>query len=215
MTNPRLVQKPAWQPAQAVCLGVESTGLDTEAARLHAADIVRMDLTTGAVLDRCGYGIESVADQVLLVLNDIETGWAEGLPLVVWDAPRGLTILDRELRRHHKLGLDITAFGPVLDPHIIDHGVDTSRPGPRPLAAVCAHHGVSFDALRTPASDAEATGRLLAALLKRHKAKLTHRDLGDLWRTQNQWWRARARAFGRDPHWPFIPPHTETTGASS
>lgn len=210
--SPRLHQKPAWRPGQAVCLGVESSGPDAEAARLIAADVLRIDLTTGTVLDHRSYHTESPADQVLLVLDDIEAAWAAKFPLVVWDAPFALTLLDRELRREYGLWLDIKTFGPVLDPHIIDHGVDTTRPGPRPLAAVCAHHGVAFDALRTAAADAEATGRLLIALLKRHQAKLTHRSLGDLWSTQNQWWRARARANGRDPHWPFVP-HPDHQGA--
>ncbi|GAA1281771.1 hypothetical protein [Saccharothrix xinjiangensis] len=205
MTSPRLYQRPAWEPGQAVCLGVGATSPDAEAARLIAADVLRLDLSTGTVLDHRGYDTESAADRAVLVLNDIETGWADRLPLVVWEAPFALTVLDRELRRHLNLGLDIGRFGPVLDPHIIDHGVDTTRPGPRSLAGVCAHYGLALDVFHTSASDAHATGRLLIALLARHRAKLTHRDLADLWRIQNHWWRARARTFGRDPHWPFVP----------
>ena len=152
---------------------------------------------------------QPVADVVLLVLDDLEAAWARGLPVVAFNAPFDFTTIDRELRRHHNRELKIS--GPVLDPYVIDYGVDSERAGSRSLAAVCTHHGVLFKDAHTSAGDAEATGRLMASLLRQHPAKLTRRSVGDLWRSQRAWYRAlaekRSNRTGQtvNTEWPIKP----------
>jgi DNA polymerase-3 subunit epsilon len=59
-------------------------------------------------------------------------------PLVVFNAPFDLTILDRELRRHH--GPALGNIGPVIDPFVLDKLIDPYRKGSRKLAAVARHY---------------------------------------------------------------------------
>lgn len=165
-----------------------------------------IDPTTREVAHRLAYGTDattSAGDIASLLLDDVDRGWAARLPLVVFDAVRNLTVLDRELRRHGMAAFTIT--GPVLDPLVIDYGVESSRSGSRSFAALCAHHGVVF-ATDTPGERAEATGRLMVTLVRQHRAKLGRRALGDLWRTQRAWYRNIANS--EHPEWPMTP-HAE------
>jgi DNA polymerase-3 subunit epsilon len=96
-------------------------------------------------------------------------------PLVAFNAPYDLAILEAELRR---VGLATLAerlgrpVGPVLDPLVIDRGLWPRRPGKRTLDALLDVHdvdrgGASHDAL----ADVRATITLLDALLATREAE--------------------------------------------
>ncbi|WP_257155630.1 hypothetical protein [Streptomyces sp. Ru87] len=79
---------------------------------------------------------------------------AAGRPLVVMNAPFGLTLLDRELRRHRSASLADYLGGRslcVLDPRVLDAHLDGSPAGRSTLAELCARYGV----LRTGPHGAE------------------------------------------------------------
>ena len=66
--------------------------------------------------------------------------FATGIPVVVYNAPYDLSLLDRECRRN---GLEpIDAPGPVIDPLVIDKAVDSYRKGKRTLEVAAAHYRV-------------------------------------------------------------------------
>ncbi|MFW8746044.1 DNA polymerase III subunit epsilon, partial [Mesorhizobium japonicum] len=78
-------------------------------------------------------GIAEIA-QTLRVL------FAQGVPLVVYNAPYDLTLLDRECRRHELPPLEPPS--PVIDPLVIDKAVDRYRKGKRPLEVAAEVSGV-------------------------------------------------------------------------
>jgi DNA polymerase III subunit epsilon len=210
--------KTAWHRNYLVCFDLETTGPDPTTARIVTADIVWLNPVDGVIAAHRSYladpGVEipaeatevhgitteyarahgqPAAEVALLVLDDLETAWSKGLPVVAFNACYDLTVEDRELRRHH--GRELKVSGPVLDPLVIDRGVDRYRKGSRKLADMCQFYGVSLVNAHNSAADAEAAGRLLVAQVARHRAKLGRRDLGDLWRTQRAWHRAWAENF--------------------
>jgi DNA polymerase-3 subunit epsilon len=208
-----------WHKRHLVAYDLETTGPDPDTARIVTADLVQLDPDGNVVSERhyladpgidipeeatAVHGItteharthgDPVADVVLLLFNDIETAWRETYPIVAFNASYDFTVLDRELRRHHNRTLALA--GPVLDPLVIDRGVDRYRKGPRKLVAVCEHYGVplSEEDAHNSAADATAAGRLAYAIAKRHKFKVGRRDLRHLWRAQRAWHREWATHY--------------------
>jgi len=91
----------------------------------------------------------------------------EGLPLIVYNAPYDLTLLDRECRRYdlptlHELAADEGAEVFVVDPFVLDRKVDKWRKGKRTLSAVAAHYNVALseEEAHTAAGDCLATARV-------------------------------------------------------
>lgn len=104
---------------------------------------------------------------VLTLLHwGIQNWWKHGAPLVVYNAPFDLTMLDREMRRH--LNQPLVIRGPVIDPLVLDKAVDTYRRGSRRLTDVCAHYGVELleEDAHSAAGDAKAALRLAQRLCK-------------------------------------------------
>lgn len=77
------------------------------------------------------------------IVDDLDRGWAMGMPLIIYNAPYDLTVLDRNLRRHNLPPLTVT--GPVIDPLVIDKAIDRYRRGSRKLIDVAAHYGITLD----------------------------------------------------------------------
>lgn len=157
-------------------------GLTTEYVRKHGTRAAR------------------AAPQIAVALTEAaHHGW----PLVVFNAPYDLSLLDRELRRHTSTGL--WTLPAVLDPLILDRAV-CDRPGKRTLAACCEHYGVELapDEAHQAGPDALAAGRLLPHLLGRHP-DLADMSLRQLQTAQTRWYRIwaterRASLQARDRH---------------
>jgi DNA polymerase-3 subunit epsilon len=207
--------KSAWHQNYLVCFDLETTGPDPTTARIVTADTLWLNPVDGTIAAHKSYladpGVEipaeatevhgitteyarthgqPAAEVALLVLDDLEAAWTRGLPVVAFNACYDLTATDRELRRHHDRELKIT--GPVLDPLVIDRGVDRYRKGPRKLPDMCQFYGVTLINAHNSAADAEAAGRVLTAQAKRHAVKVGRRDLRSLWGAQRAWHRAWA-----------------------
>lgn len=217
MTTTETTEK-AWHRNYLVCFDLETTGPDPTGARIVTADTLWLNPVTGAIAGHKSYladpGIDipaeatevhgitteyarahgqPAAEVALLVLDDLEAAWSRGLPVVAFNATYDLTVTDRELRRHHGRELKIT--GPVLDPLVIDRGVDRYRKGSRKLGDMCSFYGVALTNAHNSAADAEAAGRLLVAQARRHAVKVGRRDLRSLWGVQCAWHREWAAHY--------------------
>lgn len=85
-----------------------------------------------------------------------------GIPLVVYNAPYDLSLLDRECRRQGLPTLPLLSA--VIDPLVIDKAVDRYRKGKRTLEVTAERYGVSLDDAHDAGADAIAAGRVALAL---------------------------------------------------
>jgi DNA polymerase-3 subunit epsilon len=146
---------------------------------------------------------------------------AAGVPVVVFNAPFDLSLLEAELARYQLASLAerLAEFpgqepnggpvlvGPVIDPLVLDRKLDKYRRGSRTLRGVCAAYGVEFaeaDAHQA-GGDALAAVRVAVALGRRHAAKLGGVDARELHGHQVGWhaeWAEQFEAWlrkGREP----------------
>lgn len=195
---------------------LETSGTNVETARVVTATIVAVDSTgarqvTNWLADpgidipaeaTAVHGITTEharehgrpADEVVYEVEQaLQDAWTVGTPVVIFNAPYDLTLLDRELRRYGEPGID--GIGPVVDPLVIDKAVDRYRKGSRKLASVCAHYGITLaaDEAHTSAGDALAAVRLAWKLAQLFPGELG--DLVDLQTRQAKWYREQADSF--------------------
>lgn len=87
------------------------------------------------------------------------------VPVVVMNAPYDLTLLSHELRRHNAGALTV---GAVIDPLVIDRGLDRYRRGGRKLTDLCAAYGVKHGDAHDAADDCLSAARVAWRLAERH-----------------------------------------------
>ncbi|MFC7329240.1 exonuclease domain-containing protein [Marinactinospora rubrisoli] len=144
-----------------------------------------------------------------------------GRGLVIFNAPFDLGVLDNELRRREmkpladRLG---SAPRPIIDPLVIDRGIDPYRRGPRNLGAMCEYYGVDLTDAHTAIADAAACLALSQEIAARHPdlAALSLPALHDRqieWaagyaRSRQEWLDRRRPGHGRviDGTWPAAIP---------
>lgn len=229
-----------WQTLPLASWDTETTGTNTETDRIVTSALV--DYMPGGQHTTCTWiadpGIEIPTEASNLhgittararkegrpageVVEEISTALAErlqaGVPLVVYNAPFDLTLLDRECRRHglktleERLGRPIS---PVIDPLVIDKAADTYRKGSRKLEAVAAHYGVPLTDAHTADADARAAARVAVALAEKYPrmrvnpAQLHERQIGWAARQAVSYQAFKRRTdpgFTKDPSWPLIP----------
>lgn len=114
----------------------------------------------------------------------------EGWPVVAFNANFDLSILRAECERHGQQTpyLDVVR---VVDPLVMDRGLDKYRKGSRKLEAVCNHYGVSLENAHDATADALAAARLAYILATRHSLH----DLDALQTQQRTWHREWALGF--------------------
>lgn len=113
--------------------------------------------------------------------------FAQGLPIVAYNASYDFSLLAHEARRH---GLpELSAPQPVIDPLVIDKAHDRYRRGKRTLSVVAEHYAVQLDAAHEASADAIAAGRVALAIAREFALPETAEEL----HTQQIGW-ARAQA---------------------
>lgn len=120
---------------------------------------------------------------------------SSGQGLVVFNAPYDLRVLSGELRRHGLASLAERLGGPtapVVDPLVIDRGVEPYRRGKRNLGAMCEYYGVRLTDAHTAAADASAALALAEEIGARHP-DLAALSLPELHQRQIDWSLAFAR----------------------
>ncbi|HWM33997.1 MAG TPA: NUDIX domain-containing protein [Pseudolysinimonas sp.] len=122
----------------------------------------------------------------------IRTLLATGIPLVVYNAPYDLSLLDRECRRHRVEPLGSPT--PVIDPLVIDKAVDRYRKGKRTLVVAAERYGVSLDDAHDAAADAIAAGRVAQAIARAFPDEVDV-SFADLHGRQQIWYAEQAAAF--------------------
>jgi len=159
--------------------------IPAEAAAIHGVSTER------AVTE--GRPVAEVADELAAALC---TYWRDGVPVVVFNAPFDLSLLDAELARHglaslaERLGRPVP--GPVLDPLVIDRAVDKYRKGSRTLLSACATYGVELTGAHRAGNDALAALRVAIALGRAYPAQVGDLDPATLHEHQIGWYRAWA-----------------------
>lgn len=207
----------SWHTGELVAFDLETTGTDPETDRIVTAAIVRVNVPAkqvntqvwladpGVVIPREATAIHGITTEyvrshgkpingvVAEVHTELTAAWREQTPVVVFNAPFDLTMLDRELRRH--LGTGLGEVDPVVDPLVLDRAVDRYRKGSRKLAAVCGHYGLSLtdDVAHTSDGDALAAARLAWCLADRFPKLAV--DLDVLQALQASWYRQWSAEF--------------------
>lgn len=168
-----------------VAFDVETTGVDTEEARIVSAAAARVgggERTEWRTwLVNPGVPIPLEAAEVHGITDEVAAGGMEpavaveellealsgraGGALVAFNARFDLTVLDREARRYGLSPLS-ERVEPlhVVDPLLIDKWLDRYRKGSRKLDAMCAHYGASLDGAHDAAADAIAAARVAWAI---------------------------------------------------
>ena len=202
----------------AICVfDLETTGVDVEEDRIVTAYLGRINrrgevtgsyawlvnpgvpISDGAaaihgisneVAERDGQPAAEAIGEILAILR---RSIAAGRPTVAYNASFDLSMLNAEAIRY---GYEPLAYPIVLDPLVIDKGVDRYRKGSRKLVDTARHYGVplSEEAAHDAQADAEATGRVAWAVLN----KVGDMTLGELHNRQVIW--ARTQAAGLQAH---------------
>lgn len=115
------------------------------------------------------------------IREKVISAWELGYPLVAFNAPFDLTLLDRELCRYGFPALDV--HGLVVDPLVLDRYLDKWRKGSRKLDAVCRQYQVPLDGAHDATQDAVAAARV-AWRMFRTFPELDAMDADDLYALQ-------------------------------
>ncbi|TQK51202.1 DNA polymerase III epsilon subunit [Streptomyces sp. SLBN-118] len=213
----------AWHGEPLVGFDLETTGTEPHEARIVTAAVV--EVRAGEPVRQRGWladpgiripaqasaihGITSehataqgrpardVAEEIAQTLAGY---WAQGVPVVAYNAAFDLTLLTAELRRHGlpslSARLDGRPIGPVIDPYTIDRAVDRYRKGKRTLEAVCKEYGVVLESAHDATSDAVAAVRVACAIAERH-AEVAALTPAELHERQIEWYAQWATDFQR------------------
>ncbi len=195
---------------------LETTGVDVDTSRIVSACIAILD-ESGDVLSRWDWladpGIEipegaarvhgitteraraegrPAALVVAEIAQTLRLLFGLGMPVVVYNAPYDLSLLDRECRRNDLVPLD--GPFPVIDPLVLDKAVDRFRKGKRTLEVTAELYGVDLDDAHDAGSDAIAAGRVALALARAYPDELDI-SADDLHGRQEIWYREQAESF--------------------
>lgn len=206
-----------WGDGPMIAFDTETTGVDVETARIVTACVARV----GGGVERYSTrfladpGIEIPAEATAIhgitteharehgesaaavcdgVAARLYEAWAAGRPVVGFNIAYDLTVLDRELRRHH--GRLLIVNGPVVDPLVIDRHYDRYRRGSRKLPDMCVHYGVVQGGPHTAEGDAVAAARL-AWKQARTYPELAVMSLDELTAAQAEWHATWAAEFAQ------------------
>ncbi|MCT2588598.1 3'-5' exonuclease [Streptomyces sp. N2-109] len=198
-----------WYEGPLAAFATVTTGVDTERDRIASAALLVQPGTDRPPHVRRWHVGPGVPGPVIEELARALADHAEaGIPLVVMNAPFGLTLLDRELTRHR----DVTLTGClrrsslcVLDPLVLARHLDRDLEGRLTPDVLCARYGVpageragGVDGTVPAAADAAAalTALLLVRALGRHFApRLSRYSAAELHALQAVWYAARARGL--------------------
>ena len=237
-------QGPAWHSGTLVGFDLETTGVDTTTDRIVTAAVVHVG-TDGTILRSRSWlvdpgvpippaatavhGVSTVraraegrpsAVAVAEIIDELESAWRAGCPVVIFNAPYDLTLLDAEAVRSRLPRLASRPWWPgarVVDPLVIDRGVDRFRAGKRTLGATAEHYQAEARDAHSALGDALAAVAVARAIAGRH-ALLRSADAETMHSAQIGWhfdWavhlQAHLRSKGRagveiDRAWPLREP---------
>lgn len=195
---------------------LETTGIDIDSSRIVSAHVGVID-ATGHVLSRKDWlvdpGVEipeqatavhgistervraegrNAPEAIGEIVSALRTIFAQGIPIVAYNAPYDFSLLNREALRYEIAPL--SAPSPIIDPLVIDKAVDKYRPGKRTLELTAAFYGVSLAEAHDAGADAIAAGRVAQAIARAHPGELSF-AAAELHLLQVQWSQEQAEDF--------------------
>ena len=235
---------PAWHAGGLVGFDLETTGVDTTTDRVVSAAVVHVapdgvvvrsrewlvdpgrsipaeaaavhGVSTGDVR---AHGV-STAVAIPGIIGELAAAWAAGLPVVIFNAPYDLTLLDAEAVRSGLPRLATRPWWPsawVIDPLVLDRGLDRCRPGKRTLGATAAHYAVPAEHAHSAPGDAVAAAAVARAMAAEFDL-IRNADAQTMHSAQVGWhhdWAVHLQAYARsrgragavvDRSWPLRPP---------
>ena len=177
---------PSWLDTIAV-FDTETTGLNLTQDRIVTAALHRMSsdgtvqpggldwvLNPGIPIPEVaskvhGYYDKDVAEAmpaavgIAQIVDAVMACFAEGIPVLAYNAAYDFTILHHEALRHQ---VTPVVFGSVIDPLVIDKTIDKYRKGKRNLVAAADRYQVELVAAHTAKDDAVAAGQVGLAMLR-------------------------------------------------
>lgn len=203
-----------WHEGTLVSFDCETTGVEVETARVVTAAVCTIDPMSGSVrtdewladpeidIPAQATAVHGITTEMArtagrpaaVVISEIAAvlagAWHSGYPVIVYNAPYDLSLLDRELRRHVGHGL---SFGHVIDPLCLDKRFDRYRKGSRKLIDVARLYGIELSELDAhgAAADALASARV-AWKLARVYPQIGAASVEDLHAAQVGWYREQA-----------------------
>lgn len=178
--------------------GDELTGLVNPGVPIPEAAARVHGITDHQVADarRAAEAVALLADRVRMLIDG-------GVPVAAFNAPYDLTMLGAEISRAGLPPLDWHRLV-VIDPYVIDWGIERGTLGQRRLVDVAEYYRVVLDDAHDAAADARAARDVAREIGARHPHVGTL-TLTDLMRRQRLWyaeraesWNAWARSAGRD-----------------
>ncbi|MDD9207096.1 exonuclease domain-containing protein [Georgenia sp. 10Sc9-8] len=229
-----------WPAGPFLGFDTETTGVDVERDRIVTAALVRRDAAGirvrtwlidpgvdippaatavhGITTERARAEGVSPARALSQIADELVETQDRGVPVVVYNAAYDLAILHHELHRHglptlvDRLGRECM---PVIDPLVLDRGLDRDRAGKRKLHDLCRHYEVAEEAdLHTAEVDVVATLDVLTRITDRFP-QVARAPLAEVHRWQTAWHRDWAAAVnsrrsdpslagpGANPVWPM------------
>lgn len=202
----------AWHRGTLLAFDTESTGVDPTTARIVTATALVLGMNPGQIVEKQwllnpGVPIPDEATAIQGVTTEQATAegrnprealpeivgalsmaWAQGWPVIAYNAPYDLTLLDHELGRHNLPSI-AQAGGPgiVIDPLVCDRRLDMYRKGKRTLAAACEFYGVRIDNAHNATDDAIAAARVAWRLAETYPQVMQDRTLEQLQADQARW----------------------------
>ncbi len=228
----------SWADGPLCGFDLETTGTDPETARIVTACVALDRAAAGddikTWLSDVG-GAEIPAEAAAVHGITTERAQAEGMPaaravaeisldlyafggympVVIYNAPYDLTVLDREIRRHTLRIAEAPPGLVVIDPLVLDKHLDRYRRGSRKLSATAAHYGVRLDDAHDAAADTLAAVGVARKLAQRYPeiAVMTPAELHELQvkakadqaASFQDYLRRKGSTEVIDPSWPVIP----------
>lgn len=237
-------QGPAWHAGTLVGFDLETTGVDTTTDRVVTAAVVHVEpsgrvvrarewlVDAGVRIPTAACAVHGVSTErvrahgqpsstaIAEIVHELESAWTAGLPVVIFNAPYDLTLLDAEAVRS---GLPRLATRPwwnhawVIDPLVIDRGVDRYRKGKRTLGATAEHYEVEPWNAHSALGDAVAAVAVAREMVADHEL-ISGVDAQTLHSAQIGWhhdWAVHLQAYLRsrgsadavaDKDWPLRAP---------
>lgn len=179
------LELPAWLCRIGV-FDLETTGVDVADDRIVSAHVGVLDIKGREIAARSWladpgipipdgaaavHGISTerarregrIAREVVAEITEsLRSLFAQGMPVVAYNAAYDFSLLTHECLRHGIPPLETP--GPVIDPLVIDKAVDRYRRGKRTLEVVAEHYGVTLDGAHEASADAVAAGRVAQAI---------------------------------------------------
>ena len=187
--------------------GVDGSGLIDAGVEIPVASAAVHGLTAEVLV-----GAPRPAEAIAEIVSWVQDLVDRGVGLVVFNASYDLTMLRAEADRHGVRQPDWERLL-VVDPFVIDWGIERGGLGPRRLSDVSAYYGVELDNAHDATADARAAREIAYEIGRRHP-QVAAGSLDDLMERQREWfagraddWNAYARTAGRsldDPRgWPL------------